>query len=76
MENYEQPFRIRAYAFTELAQLYFIDDTPTMATKALGRWVHSTPGLRDALHAAGWRPYMKMLPPKVVACFVEYLGAP
>lgn len=76
MKNDEHPFRIRAYAFTELAQLYFIDSTPLMATKALGRWIHSTPGLRSALLAAGWRPYMKILPPKVVACFVDCLGAP
>lgn len=76
MKNDELPFRIRAYAFTELAQLYFIGSTPLMATKALGRWIHSTPGLRDALLAAGWRPYMKILPPKVVECFVNHLGAP
>ncbi|MGL6178680.1 MAG: DUF4248 domain-containing protein [Tannerellaceae bacterium] len=76
MENFEQPFRIRAYAFTELAQLYFIGSTSLMATKALGCWVHSTLGLRDALLAAGWRPYMKILPPKVVECFVDHLGAP
>lgn len=76
MKNDEQSFRIRAYAFTELAQLYFIGSAPLMATKALGRWINSTPGLRDALLAAGWRPYMKILPPKVVACFVNILGAP
>lgn len=69
-------FQLRSYSFMELACLYNPGNTPQSASRTLARWIKDTRGLKQALIDKGWRPYMKILPPMLVACIVSFLGEP
>lgn len=76
MINTDREFVYRAYSFGELASLYCPDIAPQSASKMLRKWIRETRDLQAALEATGWRPYAKMLSPKMVACLVTFLGEP
>ncbi|MGL5562836.1 MAG: DUF4248 domain-containing protein [Tannerellaceae bacterium] len=76
MEKLTDQFICRAYAFGELAMLYCPHITPHSASRMLRKWIHETRNLRESLTAIGWRPYTKILTPKMVECVVHHLGRP
>lgn len=69
-------FEIRSYSFMELACMYNPSNTPQSASRTLARWIKDTRGLKQAMIDKGWRPYMKILPPMLVKCIVDFLGEP
>ena len=69
-------FELRPYSLMELDCLYNPGNTPQAASRTLARWIKDTRGLKPALIEKGWRPYMKIWPPMLVACIVGFLGEP
>ena len=51
-----EPFKIRTYGRTELAQLYCPGLCPQAAFRKLNQWIDFHPTLRSELHALG-EPY-------------------
>ena len=72
----EPAFVCRSYSFQELALLYNPHTTPKTASKILGKWIRETRGLQVALEQYGWKPRVRNLSPKIVACLVAFLGEP
>lgn len=72
----EPIFVCRSYSFQELALLYNPHTTPKNASKILSNWIRETRGLQEALEQYGWKPRVRILSPKIVACLVAFLGEP
>ncbi len=72
----EETFKIRAYGYSELAQLYFPNISKKSASIQLGRWIKENSNLTNKLVLAGHRPKQKLLTPLQVGVIVEILGIP
>ena len=72
----QEPFRIRAYGFRELAQLYLPNIKPHSASLRLKAWTEGSPGLKEKLGELGFKPRIKVLTPEMVRVIVEHLGEP
>ncbi len=72
----QEPFRIRAYGFRELAQLYLPNIKPHSASLRLKAWIDGSPGLLEKLTGLGFKPRIKVLTPEMVRIIVEQLGNP
>lgn len=72
----QEPFRVRAYGFRELAQLYLPNIKPHSASLRLKAWIEGSPGLVQKLKELGFKPRIKVLTPEIVRVIVEHLGAP
>ena len=62
--------KIRSYAKSELAMLYFPDSDPHVATN------HLCPPLMDALASCYQSRHAKFFSPQAVRHIVEFLGEP
>lgn len=68
--------KIKSYPKSELAQMYFPDSTPHVATNHLTSWIRRCPALREALQYCNQPPRAKYYSAQAVRLIVEYLGEP
>lgn len=66
--------KIHAYTKRQLAQLYFPDVSPHVATNRLTRWMNRNPQLMEALQAAGYHTRDRCLTVRQVRIIVDFLG--
>jgi len=71
-----EPFRLRAYGRTELAQAYNPHLSPGAAWQKLSLWMHLYPELTERLKAIASSPRQRVFTPRQVAMIVEALGEP
>jgi hypothetical protein len=72
----DEQFKIKSYAYCELALLYFPNSTKKSASTQLGRWVRQNEKLKTRLLELGYKPRRKILTPSQVNLIVELLGEP
>jgi hypothetical protein len=70
------PFVIRTYGRTELAQIYCPNLCPEAAFRKLKHWIDLCPGLRDGLSDLGVSSRSRSYTPAQVRLIVELLGEP
>ena len=68
--------KIKSYAKSELAMLYFPDSDPHVATVRLMGWIRRCRELRDRLAACHSSKFAKFFTAKEVGLIVEFLGCP
>lgn len=71
-----EQFRIRAYGFGELAQLYFPNITKKSASAQLRRWIKQSKTVMTELDNFGYKPGIRILTPAHVKVVVEEFGEP
>jgi hypothetical protein len=72
----EETFKIRAYGYSELAQLYFPHITKKSASVQLRRWILLNKKLSEELLQSEFKPGQKILTPRQVNTIINYLGIP
>lgn len=72
----EKTFKIKAYGFGELAQLYNPHSSPKSANETLHRWIKLNKQLRVDLKKLGFYPGIRILSPKMVELIVAAVGEP
>ena len=72
----EEKFRIRSYAFGELAQLYFPTITKKSASAQLRRWIKLSKTVMSELENYGYKPGIRLLTPAHVKVLVGEFGEP
>lgn len=72
----EETFKVRAYGFGELAQLYFPYLSKGSATNQLRRWLNENENLSNELRRKGHKPCKKILTPAMVLLVVNEFGPP
>jgi hypothetical protein len=68
--------KIRSYAKSELAMLYFPNSNPHVATNHLTQWIKRCPPLVAALAGCYQSKNAKFFSPQAVRHIVEFLGEP
>jgi hypothetical protein len=71
-----ESFKVRAYGFGELAQLYFPNIAKKSASTQLGKWIRLNDSLKDQLTQSGFFPGNRILTPKQVEIIVKIIGEP
>ena len=74
--NKEEPFKVRAYGYGELAMEYFHNSTKKSASTQLGRWIKQNNKLNRELISSGFKKGQKILTPMQVLIIINYLGYP
>jgi hypothetical protein len=69
-------FKVRAYGYGELAQLYFPSISKQSATVQFRRWIVVNEKLKEALNDSGFKKFQKLLTPKQVEIITKFLGEP
>ncbi len=69
-------FKIKSYAYCELALLYFPNSTKKSASTQFGRWVRQNKSLKNRLAEFGYKPRKKILTPSQVRIIIETFGEP
>ncbi|MEX0635621.1 MAG: DUF4248 domain-containing protein [Ferruginibacter sp.] len=72
----EDKFRIKAYGYGELAQLYFPNITKKSASAQLRRWIKASATVLPMLESIGYKPGIRLLTPAQVKVIVEEFGEP
>ena len=72
----EETFKIRAYGYSELAQLYFPHITKKSASVQLNRWIKRNEKLDESLIKVGFQSGQKIFTPLQVKTIIDYLGEP
>jgi hypothetical protein len=72
----EETFKIKAYGYGELAQMYFPKATKRSASVQLRRWIILNKKLECALVETGFRSGQKLLTPRQVGIILKELGEP
>jgi prophage antirepressor-like protein len=72
----EDIFKVRAYGFGELAQLYFTSITKKSASAQLRRWITSSETVLPMLKNLGYKPGNRLLTPAHVKVIIEEFGEP
>jgi hypothetical protein len=72
----EDIFKVRAYGFGELAQLYFASITKKSANAQLRRWIKLSDTVLPMLKSFGYKPGNRLLTPAHVKVIVEEFGEP
>lgn len=72
----DEKFKIRAYGFGELAQMYLPDATPMSASNRLRIWITRNYTLMDKLQSIGYAKGVKLLTPEMVKEIVGVIGEP
>jgi hypothetical protein len=72
----EDIFKVRAYGFGELAQLYFTSITKKSASAQLRRWIKLSDTVLPMLKSFGYKPGNRLLTPAHVKVIVEEFGEP
>lgn len=71
-----ESFKVRAYGFGELAQLYFPTITKKSANAQLRRWIKLSDTVLPTLRSHGYKPGLRLLTPAHVKVIVEEFGEP
>lgn len=71
-----EPFKVRAYGFGELAQLYFPNITKKSASWQLRLWIKASTGLTEKLGETGYEKGRRLLTPMQVGLIVGEFGEP
>jgi hypothetical protein len=72
----EETFKVRAYGFGELAQLYFPNITKKSAAEQLRNWIAINKPLKNNLYLNGLKPKQRVLTPLQVNLIVSEFGSP
>jgi hypothetical protein len=72
----EETFKVRAYGFGELAQLYFPEIARASASIQLKRWICENDELMKNLKSKGYKTGKKILTPIMVGFIIEEFGIP
>ena len=72
----EETFKVRAYGFGELAQLYFPNLSKRSASAQLRNWIKESLSLTAELQTAGFYFGKKILTPLMVKIIVDLFGEP
>jgi len=72
----EETFKIRAYGYGELAQLYFPNISKKSASWQLTIWINENQSLRQCLIDSGRTSGQKLLNPAQVSMIVGEFGEP
>ncbi|OYU93883.1 MAG: hypothetical protein CFE21_18805 [Bacteroidetes bacterium B1(2017)] len=72
----EETFKVRAYGFGELAQLYFPNITKKSASAQLKVWIVENKILNQKLILAGFKIGNRLLTPNQVKCIIMEIGEP
>ena len=72
----EEKFKVRAFGYGELAQLYFPTSSKRSASVQFRRWIIHNKRLLTELTNTGYMPGVRLLTPKQVGVIVEHLGEP
>jgi hypothetical protein len=72
----EETFKIRAYGYSELAQLYFPNVTKKSASVQLRRWILLNKKLESELLQTGFKPGQRLLTPRQVKLILTEFGTP
>lgn len=75
-KNMDGQFKIKSYAYCELALLYFPNSSKKSASTQFGRWLRQNEKLKMQLLELGYKPRKKILTPSQVKLIVELLGEP
>ena len=75
-EGLEKAFVLRSYGYGELALLYFPNSTKKSATTQLRRWIRRNMELRRTLTQLGFAERQRILTPRQVQVFVQFVGEP
>jgi hypothetical protein len=71
-----EPFKVRAYGYGELAQLYFPNITKKSASWQLRLWINASKGLTKKLSETGYIKGRRLLTPLQVGLIVGEFGEP
>jgi hypothetical protein len=74
--NKEETFKVRAYGYGELAQLYFPNISKKSATWQLRKWIVSDKSLLPELINCGFKKGNRLLTPAHVKLIIEKFGEP
>jgi lipoprotein NlpI len=72
----EEQFKVRAYGFGELAQLYFPNLSKRSASAQLRNWIKENPFLIEKMETVGFYFGKKLLTPMIVSLLLEEFGNP
>lgn len=72
----EETFKVRAYGFGELAQLYFPNITKKSAAEQLRNWIALNKNFKNKLLVNGHKPRQRVLTPIQVNLIIEEFGIP
>lgn len=72
----EEKFKVRAFGYGELAQIYFPQITKQSATVQFRRWIRINEDLQKELKASGFKRFQKLLTPKQVEIIIKFIGEP
>ena len=74
--NKEEPFKVRAYGYGELAQLYFPNISKKSASAQLRRWIKLSKKVLPMLESHSYKPGLRLLTPVHVKVIVDEFGEP
>jgi hypothetical protein len=72
----EETFKVRAYGFGELAQLYFPNITKKSASAQMRRWITGNTAIIAKLQMLGYKTGNRLLTPVHVKIIVDEFGEP
>jgi hypothetical protein len=72
----EETFKVRAYGFGELAQLYFPNITKKSASAQLRSWIMNHTPTIEKLQTMGYKPGNRLFTPAQVRVIVGEFGEP
>lgn len=72
----EEKFKVRAFGYGELAQLYFPNVSKKSASAQLRRWIKLSTKVLPMLQSIGYKPGNRLLTPAHVKVIVDEFGEP
>ena len=72
----EETFKVRAYGYGELAQLYFPNISKKSASAQLRRWIKMSKTVMPLLLNLDYRPGNRLMTPAHVKVIVDEFGEP
>lgn len=72
----DETFKVRAYGYGELAQLYFPNISKKSATWQLRKWIVSDGNLCKSLLNSGYKKGARLLKPSQVRLIIDRFGEP
>lgn len=72
----EENFKLRTYAFGELAKLYFPNVAHKSASKQFRKWLNIHTRLQQRLADSGYQLCQRIITPAQVKIIIEELGEP
>lgn len=72
----EETFKVRAYGYSELAQLYFPSINKKSASWQLRIWLVANGKILEDLKKSGYKEHKRLLTPAQVKIIVDEFGEP